>query len=151
MNRNASAPAVFGVDVLVARWVVKLLFEGLDEAIGIRLFAVVDLRAFHLNAGRRNRRNVFDKELRQSFLADLVDRAQTKAVAVGIGQVLIDPDAARQPLGREFARRKAHLARLAIDQIAVVIDVNEIVVGTDNLELAVGAQQRAVVPQANVL
>ena len=50
-----------------------------------------------------------------------------------------------------LARREHHLAVLAVDHVAVVVHVGELVVRPDLLKLAVGLQQRRVVPEADVL
>ncbi len=51
----------------------------------------------------------------------------------------------------DFAGRDHDLAVLAVDHVAVVVHVDELVVGPDLLELPVGLQQRRIVPEAHVL
>ena len=65
--------------------------------------------------------------------------------------MLVDPDAAREILILQLARRQHDLAVFTIDHVAIVVHIHEVVVGADLLELAIGGQQRAVVPEANVL
>ena len=150
-HRDASLSLVVVEDVLVARGIVEFLGVSLDKAVGVGEFSVVDLRPGDLDVGDGSRRNVLDHEGGQTFLGELVDRPLADPVTVGIGQVLVDPDAAGQAFGGELPGRQAHLPVLAVDPIAVVVHVHEIVVGADDLELPVGLEQRLVVPQPNVL
>ena len=52
---------------------------------------------------------------------------------------------------RELARREHQLAIVAVDDVAVVVDVLELVVRADLLQLRERPQQRAVVPEPDVL
>src|SRR3989338_2474875 len=47
--------------------------------------------------------------------------------------------------------RKHDLAIGAVDQVAVVINIDELIIGADLLELSVGRQQRTMLPQPDVL
>ena len=71
---------------------------------------------------------------------------------MGEDQVAVDPRLGLfgQLVHVQFAGGEHHLAQVAVDGIAVDVDLVEGVVEADFLELPVGAQQRAVVPQADV-
>src|SRR3972149_4136521 len=51
----------------------------------------------------------------------------------------------------DFARRKHDLAIVPIDQVAVVVNVDEFVIGADLLELGIGREKRSVFPEPYVL
>ena len=70
---------------------------------------------------------------------------------MGEGQPLVDPRSIRHALGVELAHRQHHLARLAVDQVAIVVDVHEIVIGPDLLDLRERLQQRTAFPETHVL
>jgi hypothetical protein len=65
--------------------------------------------------------------------------------------VLVDPPAARQVAIGELAGREGHLTVLPVHDVAAHVHVAELVVGADLLELAVGGEERPVVPQPDVL
>ena len=113
-------------------------------------FAEVDRRLGHRQIDRRHRRDVADEERRQALARDLVDGTERQPVAVGEGQVLVDPVAAGQRVGVQLARRQHDLAVLAVDPVAVVVDGDEVVVGADLLDLAEGVLQRLVIPERHV-
>ena len=150
-QRNAALALVGRVDVLVAGRVIELARLGVHEHVVVGHFAEVDPRALHLDEAVGYRRDVLDEKLRQPLLADLVHRAEDDAVSVGVDQVLVDPDAARELLVGQFPRRQHHLPVVAVDLVAVGVHVHELVVGADLLELRVGGKQRLVVPQPDVL
>ena len=105
-----------------------------------------------------DRRDVLDVELRQPLGGDAVHGSHDRAVPVRVLEVLVDPlevgvpalDVARQVLVRELARRQHHLPVLPVDDVAVVVDVDEPVVGPDLLQLGEGEEQRRVVPEPHV-
>ena len=105
---------------------------------------------------RRNRalhRHVAEHQRRQAFRREAVDRVHRDAVAVGVDQLFVDPVAAafRQLVDVELARGEHHLPHLAVDLVAIDVDVGEVVVGADFLDLPQRVLQRAPVPQADVL
>ena len=138
---HPALPAVGRVHVLVAGGVVELLRARADEDVGVRDLAVVDLGPRDRpEAGRRVRRDVLDEEFGEPLGADPVHRPDDHAVAVRVGEVLVDPDPARQVRVRQLPGRQHELAVLPVDQVPVVVDVDELVVGPDLLQLAVGAE-----------
>ena len=66
-------------------------------------------------------------------------------------QLLVDPGPARQAARVQLARREHDLPVLAVDDVAVVVDRDEVVVRPDLLHLAEGVEQRLIVPERNVL
>src|SRR5947209_7880561 len=56
-----------------------------------------------------------------------------------------------QLAGREFAGREHDLARSPVDRVAVYIYVRELVVRAERLKLRESAEQRAVVPEPDVV
>src|SRR5690606_29834319 len=73
------------------------------------------------------------------------------AVAVRELEVLVDPRAVRQALALELARREHELRELAVERVAIVVDRDELVIRADLLELRERIEQRAVIPQADVV
>ena len=73
-------------------------------------------------------------------------------------EVFVDPQeigvaplhVAREVLVGQLARGQHHLPVLAVDDVAVVVHVDEAVVGPDLLELGEGQEQRRVVPEPDV-
>ncbi len=65
--------------------------------------------------------------------------------------MLIDPGNGLQLGLVQFARSQDHLTVIAIDPIAINIQIGEAVVEADFLDLTVGLPQRAIVPQTDVL
>ena len=100
---DAAVPGIGGEDVVFAARVVELLGLGLHEHVVVRELAEVDRRLRHRQIPGGDRRQVADEQHRQALARDLVDRAEREAVAVGEGQVLVDPGG----LGRlcEFSSR----------------------------------------------
>ncbi len=71
---------------------------------------------------------------------------------MGKDQVLVDPGLGliRQFIRVNLARGEHHLAQLTVDGVLVDVHFVEAVVEANFLELAVCAQQRPVIPQADV-
>ena len=69
---------------------------------------------------------------------------------MGIGQPFVHPARRAGPLLCQLARRQHHLAGLAVDLVAVRVDVDEVVVLAHRLEVVQGVAERAVVPQPGV-
>ena len=132
-----SAAAVIGrVDILLARGVVELARAAAHEHVAGPEFAVVDLGTRDLQLrDRGDRRDVLDEVIGQPLGRDAVHRRDAHSVAVGVRQVLVDPDARGERRGVELARRQRHLPQVAVQPIAVVVHVHEIVVGADLLQL----------------
>ena len=89
----------------------------------------------------------------QPFRREPIHGIHRDAVAVRVDQLVIDPVAAalRQLVHVQFARGKHHLARGAVDLIAIDVDVRKVVVGANLLNLPQCILQRVPVPQADVL
>src|SRR5206468_4534011 len=138
-------------DVLFARRVIELFGPGPYKDVVIGNLAVVDLGARHFEVDGRDRRDVLHEEFRQPFGGDAVDWTHGDAIPVGVGEVLVDPDPAREVLVGQFARGEHDLAVFAVDHVAIVVHVHEVVVGPDLLELAIGGEQGPVVPKPHVL
>ena len=139
------------VHVLVALGVVELRRAHLDEHVRVRDLAVVDLRPRDLERAGDGGRDVLDEELRQPLAGHAIDRPHDRAVPVRVHEVLVDPDAARQVGVRQLADGQHHLPGLSVQLVPVVVHVHELVVRADLLELAVGIQRGAVLPEADVL
>ena len=150
-ERDASGALIRRKNVVVAARIVELFGLGADEDVGLRQLAVVDRRLRHLQVDGGHERQVTDEEHRQTFGRHLVDRAERQAVAVGERQLLVDPGAARQAARVQLARRQHDLPVLAVDDVAIVVDPGEVVVGADLLDLPEGIEQRLVVPERHVL
>ena len=89
----------------------------------------------------------------QAFGGEAVDGIHGDAVAVGVGEALVDPVAAAdgELFDVELAGGEHDLASGAVDVVAVDVDVGEIVVGADLLNLAESVLEGAPVPEADVL
>ena len=148
---DPSLSLVAGVDVLVAHGVVELRHFGLDEDIFVGVLPEVDLRAGDLEGRRRDGGDVLDEEFREPLGGDAVHGAQDDAVAVGVGEMFVDPGPGRQRRIGDLPRGEHHLPVFAVDRVAVVVDAGELVVGPHLLELAVGLQERRMVPEPDVL
>ena len=59
---------------------------------------------------------------------------------MGEGQMFIDPVAALEMLMRKLARGKHHLPVVAVDDVAVVVDIDKFIIGADFLELTVAGE-----------
>ncbi len=95
---------ILGVDVLFAGGVVELAVVGADEDVVVAPLAEVDLGARHLEGGDlRLRRDVVEEQLGEALVGGDVHRAEGDPVAVGEGEVLVDPRAVRQAVGVELA------------------------------------------------
>jgi len=152
VDRDAALAGVAGVDVLVARGVVQLLGAGAHDDVLVGELAEEDLgpRDLRERVGRHGR-DVLGEEVGQSLGRHPVHGAHDDAVAVREGQALVDPARGLQVLVGKLPRREHQLAVLAVQRVAVVVDVHELVVGPDLLELTVRAQQRPVIPEPDVL
>ena len=106
-----------------------------------------------VDADRRARRNVLHEEGRQAFAFELGDGAHHHAEAVRELQALVHPGAGvvGEERGVDLARGEHHLAASAGQVVAIDVDVVELVVGADQLQLAVGVEQRLRVPEPDVL
>ena len=65
--------------------------------------------------------------------------------------MFVDPGSGRQRRIGDLPRGEHHLPVFAVDRVAVVVDAGELVVGPHLLELAVGLQERRMVPEPDVL
>ncbi len=110
--------------VVGALRIVELLLRGIDKH-GLMLeLAVVKFRPRNLQRWRLHfRRHVLDQVNRLAIRSDLADLSHHQAVAVRVNEVRIDPARlrSRQLRDVEFARRKQHLAVLAVDRVAIHI------------------------------
>ena len=134
--------------------IVEFLLARLDVDVGVGELAEVDLGPRDLEIGHRALDgHVAQHQRGQAFGREAVHRVHGDAVAVGVDQLLVDPVAAAlgQLFDVHFAGGEHHLAHLAVDLVAVDVDVGEVVVGADFLDLAEGVLQGVPVPQADVL
>ena len=150
-----AGPARLGPDralrVALAGRIVELVLLRPDDDVRAGAFAEVDPGMGGVDrrrATRGRRRQVADQELRLALAADLVDRDHGGPDAVREADPLVDPAGrVRVLLERQLARRQHHLARQAVDRIAVRVDVGEVVVLAHGLELVERRPQRTRVPQ----
>ena len=152
-HRHAAAAVVRRVHgrVALARRIVELALPARREHEVVRLLAVVDLRPRDRQRDARDGRQILDEQHRQPLGRHLVRRAERDAHAVRVGEVLVDEPLRRQRVGVQLARRQHHLAQLAADAIAVVVDRDEIVVRADRLDLPERLQQRLAIPEPHVV
>ena len=139
------------VHVLIARRIVELLRARAHEHVVVPRLPVVDRRARDPGQSCPRGGDVLQKELGEPLGADPVDRARHEPIAVRIGQVLVDEAPARQEAVGELTGRQHDLAVLTVDGVAIDVDVEELVVGADLLKLAIGHEQRPIVPEPDVL
>ncbi len=90
-------------------------------------------------------------ELRQAFLGDAAHGPHGQAEAVGEDEPLVDPGLVRQVRVGQLPRGQHDLQVLVVHGVAVVVHILEVVVGPDLLQLAVGLEQRLLVPEPDVL
>ena len=97
--------------------------------------------------------HVAEQEEGEAFGGEAVDGIHGDAVAVGVGEALVDPVAGAdgELVDVELAGGQHDLAGGAVDVVAVDVDVGEIVVGADFLDLAEGVLEGAPIPEADVL
>ena len=83
----------------------------------------------HARAGR----NIFDEKLGQTLRCHLIDGTRTESVPVRVLEILVDPR-----LGLfghlaevQFPSREHHLSIIAVDNIAVQINILKLVVRTN--------------------
>src|SRR3989449_2350312 len=67
------------------------------------------------------------------------------------GESLVDERPGGERSRVQLARREKHLAVLPVDPVAVVVHRDEVVVGTDLLQLPERLEQRVAVPQPDVV
>ena len=102
-------------------------------------------------AGLGDDRQVADDEVGQAVRLDRVHGHHRDAIAVGVHEMRVQPVVdGRVLVERHLAPGQHHLALLAVDDVAVDVDVREVVVLAHGLELVQGRAQRPVVPQAGV-
>ena len=82
---------------------------------------------------------------------DLVHGAHRHPESVRVLQPLVDPRPVGQAVRVELAARQHDLPVLAVDEVAVVVDRGEVVVGADFLELSERVEQGLVVPEPHVV
>ncbi len=128
IERNAAGPFVKGVHVLFAARVVEFLNASSDEYVVVRQFAIVDFWTVNRQRHRNRWRQVFHPKLRQPFRRDLIDWVHHYAEAVCELQMLIDPRDRLQLGLIQFTRSQDHLTIIAINPVAVNIQVGEPVV-----------------------
>ena len=153
-ERDAARALVRGDAVGVALRVVELLLPRLHVDVGVGELAEVDLRPRDRDVRHRAlHRHVAEQQLRQALGREPVDRVHRDAVAVRVDEPLVDPVAAAlgQALDVQLADRQHHLPRLAVDRVAVDVDVGKVVVGADLLDLPQRVLQRPPVPEPDVL
>ena len=131
---------ILGEDVLVAHGVVELLGRRLHQHEGVGHLAIVDLGPRDLERRLSPGRYVAHEQLGQALRAGLTHRAGDDPVAVGVGEMLIDPGLGLTgELGAvELPGGDEQLPVPVVDHIAVDVDVVEVVVGAYLLYLAVG-------------
>ena len=139
--------------VAISGRIVELRLRGVDEYRILHVLAVIQLGARKLQAGHADDgRRILDDQHRQPFGRYLIGLRHHDAVAVRIDEVRIDPARSRLAELREiqFARRQHHLAKLAVDGIAIDVGVG-VNVGPVGLELRDGVVKSVPIPQAHVV
>ena len=127
---------------------------GVDIDVRVGELAEVDFGASDVDGGRGGLdRHVAEEEERQTFRGEAVDGVHGDAVAVGVGEALVDPVAGAdgELVDVEFAGGEHDFAGGAVDVVAIDVDVGEIIVGADFLNLAKGVLEGVPVPEADVL
>ena len=100
---------------------------------------------------RGHRRKVTDPQLGLALAGDRVHRHHREPDAVRVDDLLVDPaPCLRVAVDRQLAAREHHLAHGPVDQVAVGVDVVEVVVLAHGLELVERRLERPVVPQTGV-
>ncbi len=150
-QRHAAGAVVLREDIVVATRVVELTRARAHDHVVVGQLTEVDARLVDLQIDRALRRKVAHEQDGQSFAGHLVHRTERQAVAVREGQSLVDPGAIRQARRVQLARRQHHLTELAVDDVAIVVDRHEVVVGADLLDLSERLEQRLVIPEPDVL
>ena len=155
-DAGRAAPAGLGAGVgaalALAGRIVELRLARPGDDVFARLLAEVDARFGDLGrAVARDRRQVADEEPRLALVGDLVDRHHRGADAVGVDDPLVDEPGRPRVLGEvQLAGRQHHLALDVVDDVAVGVDVVEVVVAADGLELVERVPERSVIPQPGV-
>ena len=137
--------------VLVATSRRELGLIAVDDDVVVGLLAEVHLRAVGLE--RPLQRDVTDEELRPTIRLRFVHGGDGVAVAVGELQPAVHPRLRldRELVGVEFAGAEQHLPLLAVDVVAVDIDIEEVEERADCLDLAEGGAHRRRIPEADVV
>ena len=163
VDRHAAAAVVGVVSVVVALGIVQLLHLGVRHHVGVSALAVVNPGAAGGNAVPNAivggdqiavagcAANVSHEVVGQAAPRDFIHGAEGEAVAVGVDQVFVFPGLGLWGHGAviQFAGRDQDLLFFR-QGIAIDVGIEKFVVGADLLKLAVGFQQRARVPEANV-
>jgi hypothetical protein len=151
---DASCALVGGEIVALALGVVELLLMGVDIDVRVGQLAEVDFRASDVDGGRGGLDgHVAEEEEREAFGGEAVDGIHGDAVAVGVGEALVDPVAGAdgELVNVEFASGEHDFAGGAVDVVAVDVDVGKIVVGADFLNLAERVLKGVPIPEADVM
>ena len=117
--------------VLFSHRVVEFRVLGPHEDIIIGSLSIVDLGASDVNIGGGNGGDVLDEKFRKTFRRDAVHRPHDDPISVRVIQMLIDPRPGGQRRVGEFSRGKHDLAIFAVYGIAVIIHIDELVIGAD--------------------
>ncbi len=134
--------------------VVELLLARLHVDVGIGQLSEIDFRPRHLDRGiGALHRHVAQDERGHPFRREAVDRVHRDAIAVRVNQLLVDPVTAalRELLDVQLPRAKHYFANLAVDFIAINVDVGKVVISADFLDLAERVLQCPPVPEPDVL
>src|SRR5678815_1108136 len=135
---HASLAFVGRINILVAGRVIQFLRLSPDQDIFVGELAEVDFGTGDLERGGSHRWNVLDEKLRLPAGGDLIDGTEDYSMTVSESQMLVDPVAALQMLMGQLAGGQHHLAIGAVDHVAVVVDIDEFVIGPNFLQLRVG-------------
>ena len=92
---DTTAAGIGGHDVLFARRIIEFLGFSSDEDVIIGNLPEINFGTGDLQIDRRDRRDIANKKLRQTFCRDPVHRAEGDPIAVRVGEMLVDPDPAR--------------------------------------------------------
>ncbi len=134
--------------------VIEFLLPGFHVDVGVRQLAVIDFRLGDGEAGNGAlHRHVAEIERGQAFRREAVHRVHGDAVAVRVDELLVDPVTAAlgELVETEFAGGEHHLAQIAVQRVAIDVDIGKIVVGANLLDLPESALQSPPVPEADVL
>src|SRR6266542_2501511 len=146
-DRYAAAAAEARRRVVLLLRVVELVLARAHDHVIARELAVIDPRLVDLRLA--DRRDVLQHELRPALDADAADRGHDRAESMRVVEVAVHPGLRRlrQLARRELAGREHDRGLVAVDDVAVDVDVVERVVLTEGLALLVGREQRPVVPE----
>ena len=146
-----AATAIVAVAHLdAASLVVELVLARVDDDVVVRSLAEVDARLHDIEDSRW--RQPLNEVVGQALLSYFVHGHHCQAESVRELQPLVHP--ASRVLGQailvQLPSSQHHLPYLAVDDVAVDIDIEEIVAGPERLSLVQRGQQRAVVPETDV-